>query len=127
MNNPLIDVEIYLNTFKSTITDLLKDDHDTVADDYGIEDIDRFLDIFFEDAEIVATSNFYENGDPILSESQYIDTLGKSIAQYHIDSLMENGLIESTFDESDMESKFRLTDTGQVIANELKNINSNLN
>lgn len=116
MNNPLIDVEIYMNSFKSTITDIYQTGKSGVAEEYDIQDLDRFLEILFEDVELVATSNFYDNGDPVLSESQYVDSLGKSIAQYHIDSLMEKGLVESVFDEETMESKFRLTDDGRDIA-----------
>ena len=125
MNNPLIDVEIYLYSFKEILTTMYSEKE--FLEEYGIEDSDKMIELALDEVRLFATDNFNQNGDPTLTEIQYLKALNAAITSYHLESLQDKGLIESVFDETDSEIKYRLTEFGTEIGSQINNSNASLN
>jgi hypothetical protein len=83
-----------------------------MLEDDGIEDFEMFNTLLLDVIEICAFNNFIEHQDPILNEDQFFDCIQISIAQYHIDILQADGLLETIYDSTNMVNKYRLTNKG---------------
>jgi hypothetical protein len=116
-----VDVSIYLDQFKNSLIDDVALQQ-TLEDD-GIEDFEFFNKLLFEEIEMCALDNFNECEDPTLNEEQFWDCIRISIAQYHIDLLQEQGLLESIYDDADGIIKYRLSNKG--LATTQANLNHN--
>ena len=116
-----VDVSIYLDQFKNSLINEVALQQ-TLEDD-GIEDFEIFNKLLFEEIEMCALDNFIESEDPTLNSEQFFDCLRISIAQYHIDLLQEEGLLESIYDESEEVIKYRLSNKGMSAAHIYSNRN----
>jgi DNA-binding MarR family transcriptional regulator len=105
-----VDVTIYLEKVKPTLRD--EGFQSLVLDEYGIEEFDSFVDLLEYEVEVASLESFNKNEDPMISEQEFISCLLRAVAQYHIDVLKEDGLLESVIDAEDGEIKYRLTDKG---------------
>ena len=104
-----VDVTIYLQTVKETLSE--EEFRSMVYDEYGIEDFESFIESLEYEIHSESLSSYNETGNPKISDVQFMDCLMKAVAQYHIDALKQEGLLQSIIDDGEI--KYQLTDKGK--------------
>jgi hypothetical protein len=104
-----VDVEIYLAKMSEALNDDLAHQH--VFEDYGIEDFKMFDELVMNEVTLMCLDNYNLTGDVELSEDQFVRAMEIAIAQYYIDSLVDEGKIEAVMDFDTFEVKYKMVDS----------------
>lgn len=103
-----VDVEIYLAKMRDALNDDLAHQH--AFEDYGIEDFEMFDELVMNEVTLICLDNYNLSGDTELSEDQFVRAMEIAIAQYYIDSLIDEGKIEPVMDFETFEVKYKIVD-----------------
>lgn len=121
MNKP-VDVVIYVESMKQYIFGY--EDYIQMLDEFGIQDRNKFESLLLDNIEAMSMENYLERDNPELSFDQFDDSMKFAVADYHLECLQENGMIESYIDEDNMEIFYRVTEKAQT-QTLINNINYN--
>lgn len=109
-----IDAEIYKTQFMDNFP--IED----VAKEYECK-VEIFQEIFESELDYLIELNLIEHDDPKLSIDQFEKLIATSVTRAHLENLVKDGLIESTFDVDEGENVYRLTDKGKDVSNKMFN------
>jgi hypothetical protein len=104
-----VDVEIYLAKMREALNDDLAHRH--VFEDYGIEDFEMFDELVMNEVTLMSLDNYNLSGDVEVSEDQFVRAMEIAIAQYYIDSLVDEGKIEPVIDFDTFEVKYKIVNS----------------
>jgi hypothetical protein len=107
-----IDVEIYKQQLNNVV------DFDTLSKEFQVNE-EKLVEKFNEELDIITESNYLEKEDPTLDEEQFTSLIMTSITQLHIESLLNEGLLQADFSVEEGENVFILTEKGKTIASNL--------
>lgn len=116
-----VDVTIYAQNMKNHI--LAYENYFEMLADYGICDRNKFETLLEEHLTTFALNMYESTGCPDMTFDQFDDCMGYAVVDYHLDSLQEQGLIESVITE-DCELGYRTTPAGHM-ATLINNISLN--
>ena len=106
MKNYPIDVQIYVSNLMNVIEEIL---HQLCIDE-EIEDVDQFKTILEENILISATENMIDFDEPMFDEEQINKLIMSSIVKYHLDNMLEKGLLKAEVDIETGENVYSLAD-----------------
>lgn len=100
------DVEIYVHSLMEGINQLgmIED----LIEEWGLKDPEEFKEVLEENFALEASINFEENGDPILDEDQFSKVLNRSLTEYTIDTLVDEGVLIKNLKEGEVENTYIL-------------------
>lgn len=105
-----IDVILYRQNFLNALS------NDGILEDYknelGIDNLNKFSSLIEEELEFVCAENVIEKGYPTLDEEQFSEMMGRCIASYYLDELVNKGLLQKDYDVEVNDNVFRLTEKG---------------
>ena len=84
--------------------------------DYSNEDMEK---VFRDELEIVVEDNMLSYNTPKLTADQFHDLVAKVSTRLVIESLVEQGLMQATFDTESMENVYTLTEEGRRLGGSL--------
>jgi hypothetical protein len=106
MKNYPIDVQIYVSNLMNVIEEILPQ----LCIDEEIEDVDQFKTILEENILISATENMIDFDEPMFDEEQINKLIMSSIVKYHLDNMLEKGLLKAEVDIETGENVYSLAD-----------------
>ena len=109
-----IDREIYVNNLMESI------DFDGMAKEFEVTDVDKFCDLLRDEVMVVAETNEIEHDEMKLDMEQFSKTIMNVVTQYHIEEMMEKGLIKADVDVESGKNMYSLTEKGLELKEELK-------
>jgi hypothetical protein len=96
INKTNVDVLIYINKLMEGMNQM--GIIESSCEEWGIEKMD-LRDSLTENFSIQASMNFEENGDPIISESQFEEIFHRSLVECTIESMVDEGVLVKNLDE----------------------------
>ena len=120
MNNYPVDAQIYVSKMMSFF--------ETVAPqlclDEEIENEQKFLEMIEEGVMFKAIENVIDHDEPMLDEEQIEGIIRECVVKYHLDNMIELGLIYANVDVETGENVYLLTHKGKKKQKTLKTKNS---
>jgi hypothetical protein len=107
-----IDVEIYKQQLNNVV------DFNILSKEFQVNE-KKLVEKFNEELDIITESNYLENEDPTLDEDQFSNLIMTSVTQLHIESLLNEGLLQADFSVEEGENLYTLTEKGKTIASNL--------
>ena len=107
-----VDVLIYVNSFIKEVTH--GEEYFELLADFGIQDKNKFESLLTENITAESLSNLNKFDNMILTYDQFLDCMQYAVADYHIEILQANGLVESFIDQDSCELMYKLTDQGMT-------------
>jgi hypothetical protein len=95
INKTNVDVLIYINKLMEGMNQM--GIIESSCEEWGIEKMD-LRDSLTENFSIQASMNFEENGDPIISESQFEEIFHRSLVECTIESMVDEGVLVKDLD-----------------------------
>ena len=95
MKNYPIDVQTYVFMFTETLS---KDDSFIELCEYSDVEVIKFLEYVKDGLLLKSTENLIDLNSPTLSIEQYDRLLNECVIKYHLDEMVEQGILESNFD-----------------------------
>jgi hypothetical protein len=109
MNNYPIDAQIYV----SKMMDFFETVSPQLCLDEEIENEVKFLEMIEEGVMFKAIENIIDHDEPMLDEEQIEDIIRECVVKYHLDSMIESGLIIANVDVETGENVYSLTSKGK--------------
>lgn len=81
-----------------------------VSKEDGVEDIEKFKELFIYELEIKILDAYNTRNEPELTEEEFLDAAKISIIEYHLESLKDKGLVKSELDLETGEMMYSLVD-----------------
>jgi len=119
MSNYPIDAQIYVSKmmeFFETVTPQLCLEEE-------IENEGKFLEMIEEGVMFKATENIIDHDEPMLDEQQMEEIIRECIIKYHLDIMIESGLLLANVDIETGENVYMLTSKGKKKQKTLKSKN----
>ena len=107
-----VDVTIYHQSLVADITS--GPDYFELLYNFDIQDQNKFESLLSDNILALPIENYSMHGTPELTYEQFEECMQYATADYHLESLQDNGLIESFIDPEDMELKYKATDKGLI-------------
>ena len=107
INKTNIDVQIYVDKLMEGLNQMGL--IETISDEWGVRDQDEFKDVLIENLELGAAVNFEECGDPTLAETEFEDILVRSVTEYTINDMVEEGVLTKKLDENGVENVYSIS------------------
>jgi len=104
MKNYPIDVQIYVSNIMNALETLVPG----ICLEEEINDESKFVELLEESIIIKATENMIEFDEPILDEGQINNILTECVVRYHLDEMVELGLIKANLDVETGENVYSL-------------------
>ncbi len=106
INKTNIDVQIYVDKLMEGLNQMGL--IETISDEWGVRDQDEFKDVLTENLVLGAAVNFEESGDPTLAETEFEDILVRSVTEYTINDMVEEGVLTKGLDENRGENVYSI-------------------
>ena len=106
INKINIDVQIYIEKLMEGINQIGLIEN--LVTEWGIEDAKEFEEVLKENLSLSASLAYEENSDPTLNEEQFEHALVKSLTEYTVDTLVENGSLIVDLDQERGENVYML-------------------
>ncbi len=106
INKTNIDVQIYVDKLMEGLNQMGL--IETISDEWGVRDQDEFKDVLTENLVLGAAVNFEESGDPTLAETEFEDILVRSVTEYTINDMVEEGVLTKKLDENGVENVYSI-------------------
>ena len=107
INKTNIDVQIYVDKLMEGLNQMGL--IETISDEWGVRDQDEFKDVLIENLALVAAVNFEECGDPTLGKNEFEDILVRSVTEYTINDMVEEGVLTKKLDENGVENVYSIS------------------
>jgi len=107
INKTNIDVQIYVDKLMEGLNQMGL--IETISDEWGVRDQDEFKDVLTENLVLGAAVNFEESGDPTLAETEFEDILVRSVTEYTINDMVEEGVLTKKLDENGVENVYSIS------------------
>lgn len=106
INKINIDVQIYIEKLMEGINQIGLIEN--LVTEWGIEDAKEFEDVLKENLSLSASLAYEENSDPTLNEEQFEHALVRSLTEYTVDTLVEDGSLIVDLDQERGENVYML-------------------
>jgi len=106
INKINIDVQIYIEKLMEGINQIGLIEN--LVTEWGIEDAKEFEDVLKENLSLSASLAYEENSDPTLNEEQFEHALVRSLTEYTVDTLVEDGSLIVDLDQEKGENVYML-------------------
>jgi hypothetical protein len=106
INKTNIDVQIYVDKLMEGLNQMGL--IESLSDEWGVRDQDEFKDVLIENLVLGAAINFEECGDPTLAETEFGDILVRSVTEYTINDMVEEGVLTKGLDEGGVENVYSI-------------------
>ena len=107
INKTNIDVQIYVDKLMEGLNQMGL--IESISDEWGVRDQDEFKDVLTENLVLGAAVNFEECGDPTLGETEFEDILVRSVTEYTINDMVEEGVLTKKLDENGVENVYSIS------------------
>jgi len=107
INKTNIDVQIYVGKLMEGLNQMGL--IETISDEWGVRDQDEFKDVLIENLVLGAAVNFEECGDPTLAETEFEDILVRSVTEYTVNDMVEEGVLTKKLDENGVENVYSIS------------------
>ena len=107
INKTNIDVQIYVEKLMEGLNQMGL--IESLSDEWGVRDQDEFKDVLIENLVLGAAVNFEECGDPTLGETEFEDILVRSVTEYTINDMVEEGVLTKKLDENGVENVYSIS------------------
>ena len=107
INKTNIDVQIYVDKLMEGLNQMGL--IESLSDEWGVRDQDEFKDVLTENLVLGAAVNFEECGDPTLGETEFEDILVRSVTEYTINDMVEEGVLTKKLDENGVENVYSIS------------------
>ena len=107
INKTNIDVQIYVDKLMEGLNQMGL--IESLSDEWGVRDQDEFKDVLIENLVLGAAVNFEECGDPTLGETEFEDILVRSVTEYTINDMVEEGVLTKKLDENGVENVYSIS------------------
>jgi len=107
INKTNIDVQIYVDKLMEGLNQMGL--IETISDEWGVRDQDEFKDVLIENLVLGAAVNFEEWGDPTLGKNEFEDILVRSVTEYTINDMVEEGVLTKKLDENGIENVYSIS------------------
>ena len=107
INKTNIDVQIYVDKLMEGLNQMGL--IETLSDEWGVRDQDEFKDVLTENLVLGASLRFEESGDPTLGETEFEDILVRSVTEYTINDMVEEGVLTKKLDENGVENVYSIS------------------
>jgi hypothetical protein len=107
INKTNIDVQIYVDKLMEGLNQMGL--IETISDEWGVRDQDEFKDVLIENLALGAAVNFEECGDPTLGKNEFEDILVRSVTEYTINDMVEEGVLTKKLDENGVENVYSIS------------------
>lgn len=109
MSNYPIDAQIYV----SKMMDFFETVSPQLCLDEEIENEQKFLEMIEEGVMYKAVENIIDHDEPMLDEGQIEEIIKECIVKYHLDAMIESGLLKANVDIETGENVYSLTSKGK--------------
>ena len=106
INKTNIDVQIYVDKLMEGLNQMGL--IESLSDEWGVRDQDEFKDVLTENLVLGASLKFEESGDPTLGETEFEDILVRSVTEYTINDMVEEGVLTKKLDENGVENVYSI-------------------
>ena len=107
INKTNIDVQIYVDKLMEGLNQMGL--IESLSDEWGVRDQDEFKDVLIENLVLGAAVNFEKCGDPTLGETEFEDILVRSVTEYTINDMVEEGVLTKKLDENGVENVYSIS------------------
>ena len=107
INKTNIDVQIYVDKLMEGLNQMGL--IESLSDEWGVRDQDEFKDALTENLVLGASLRFEESGDPTLGETEFEDILVRSVTEYTINDMVEEGVLTKKLDENGVENVYSIS------------------
>ena len=107
INKTNIDVQIYVDKLMEGLNQMGL--IETLSDEWGVRDQDEFKEVLTENLVLGASLRFEESGDPTLGETEFEDILVRSVTEYTINDMVEEGVLTKKLDENGVENVYSIS------------------
>jgi len=107
INKTNIDVQIYVGKLMEGLNQMGL--IETISGEWGVRDQDEFKDVLIENLALGAAVNFEECGDPTLGKNEFEDILVRSVTEYTINDMVEEGVLTKNLDENGVENVYSIS------------------
>jgi hypothetical protein len=107
INKTNIDVQIYVDKLMEGLNQMGL--IESLSDEWGVRDQDEFKDVLTENLVLGASLRFEESGDPTLGETEFEDILVRSVTEYTINDMVEEGVLTKKLDENGVENVYSIS------------------
>ena len=107
INKTNIDVQIYVDKLMEGLNQMGL--IESLSDEWGVRDQDEFKDVLTENLALGASLRFEESGDPTLGETEFEDILVRSVTEYTINDMVEEGVLTKKLDENGVENVYSIS------------------
>lgn len=101
-----IDVHIYVDQLMEGINQMGL--IEILSEEWGVSDQDEFIEVLTENLMLKASINFEDYGDPTLGESEFEEILIKSVTEYTVDGMVEDGLLTVNLEDGGTENTYSI-------------------
>ena len=119
MSNYPIDAQIYV----SKMMDFFETVSPQLCLDEEIENEEKFLEMIEEGVMFKAVENIIDHDEPMLDDEQMEEIIRECIIKYHLDAMIESGLLKANVDVETGENVYSLTSKGKKKQKVLKSKN----
>ena len=109
MSNYPIDAQIYV----SKMMDFFETVSPQLCLDEEIENEQKFLEMIEEGVMYKAVENIIDHDEPMLDDEQMEEIIKECIVRYHLDAMIESGLLKADVDVETGENVYSLTSKGK--------------
>jgi hypothetical protein len=106
INKTNIDVQIYVDKLMEGLNQMGL--IESLSDEWGVRDQDEFKDVLTENLVLGASLKFEESGDPTLGETEFEGILVRSVTEYTINDMVEEGVLTKKLDENGVENVYSI-------------------
>jgi hypothetical protein len=106
INKTNVDVQIYVDKLMEGLNQMGL--IESLSDEWGVRDQDEFKDVLTENLVLGASLRFEESGDPILGETEFEDILVRSVTEYTINDMVEEGVLKKGLSENGVENVYSI-------------------
>ena len=106
INKTNIDVQIYVDKLMEGLNQMGL--IESLSDEWGVRDQDEFKDVLTENLVLGAAVNFEECGDPTLWETEFEDILVRSVTEYTINDMVEEGVLTKGLEDDGVENVYSI-------------------
>lgn len=119
INKINVDVQIYIEKLIEGINQIGLIEN--LAVEWGIKDEKEFENVFKENLTLTSSLAYEENNDPTLTEDQFEKALVRSLTEYTVDTLVEDGSLIVDLDQEKGENVYMLSPEKKDLSDGTKN------
>lgn len=106
INKVNIDVQIYVDKLMEGLNQMGL--IESLSEEWGVRSQEEFKEVLTENLSLGASVNFEETGDPTLGEKEFEDILVRSITEYTVNDMVEEGVLVKGLDEGGVENVYSI-------------------